>query len=124
MRMYWYPLLFFGLLLSACTTTENEFQGRNPKTADVEITDEQVVITIPTSTPYFHLEKVQDDSIKFSQIMFRYDSEAKVYLIRTDLKGWEPVPAEKDLIELGQVSIAWTEDEITITYPSGTWAFP
>jgi hypothetical protein len=123
MQRYLVPLLFFGLLLSACAS-ESEFQGRNPKTADVEIGDGQVVITIPTSTPYFHLEKVQDDSAEFSQIFFRFDSEADVYLIRTDLKGWEPIPPEEDTIPMGQASIVLTEDAITITYPSGTWAFP
>lgn len=124
MRRYLFSFLVLGSLLSACTTAESEFQGRNPKTADVEIGDGQVIITIPTSTPYFHLEKVVDDTAEFSQIQFRYDSEANVYLIRTDLAGWQPVPVAEDPIQMGQVSIALTEKEITITYPSGTWAFP
>lgn len=123
MRRYWFSLLV-GLLLSACTTTENEFQGRNPKTANVEIGDGQVTITIPTSTPYFHLEKVLDDTAEFSEIQFRYDSESKVYLLRTDLKGWEPIPAKEEKIQMGQVSIVLTEEQIIIAYPSGSWAFP
>lgn len=123
MRRYWSFLLVLGLFISACAT-ESEFQGRNPKTANVEIGDGQVTITIPTSTPYFHLEKVVDDTAEFSQIQFRYDSEAKVYLIRTDLEGWQPVTVEKESIQMGQVSIVLTEEEIIVAYPSGTWAFP
>lgn len=124
MRRYWFFILLLGLLLSACTPIENEFQGRNPKTADVEIGDGQVTITIPTSTPYFHLEKVVDETAEFSEIQFRYDSEAKVYLIRTDLEGWQSVFADEETIQMGQVSIALTEEQIIITYPSGSWAFP
>ncbi|MCB9111201.1 MAG: hypothetical protein H6634_08125 [Anaerolineales bacterium] len=123
MKRLVFPFLLFAAFLSACSTT-SEPQGRNPKTANVDIGDGKVVITIPTSTPYFHLEKVADDSVEYSQIFFRYDSEADLYLIRTDLEDWQPYTAGEEPTQMGAATITVTEDDITISYPSGTWAFP
>ena len=123
MKKFWVLLLFLGVFLSACAPA-NEFQGKNPKTAGVEIGDGEVVISIPKTTPYFRLENVQDDSVVYKEILFRYDSELDIYEIRTDLDEWRTVSPEETFIQMGQVLIEINVDFITVAYPSGTWAFP
>ena len=45
-------------------------------------------------------------------------------LIRTDLEDWQPYTAGEEPTQMGAATITVTEDDITISYPSGTWAFP
>jgi hypothetical protein len=123
MRKYLLLLFALGLILSGCEPA-NEFQGKNPKTADVRIEGDQVIITIPMTTPYFRLEKVQDDTTPYHEISFRYASDEGRYYFRTDLEEWRVVPSNQSVLEAGQVRIQMEADDITITYPSGTWAFP
>jgi len=116
-------ICFFALLsiLSACAPAE--FQGKNPKDAKVDIADGVVTISISASTPHFWLEKVKDDSVDYSQIFVKYDSEQKGFLYKTDLEDWQPIPVDEKTVIMGQVQITF-EDGIIIRYPSGTWAFP
>lgn len=115
--------LILVVVLSACTPAQ-DFQGKNPKDADVVIENGVVTITISISTPYFRLQKVKDDSVSYAEIFFQYDSEEGGFVYRTDLDEWKPVPQDEDKISMGQVVIEVGEKNIVITYPSGTWAFP
>src|SRR3989304_7000034 len=112
-------LLIILIFLSACTPAE-EFQGRkNPKIAEVLIENEVVSIKIPRSTPYFWLQKVKDDSVPYQELFFKYDPEEGKFFFQTNLDDWQPVAADENKIEMGQVLVAFEEREITITYPSG-----
>jgi len=115
--------LVLVLVLAACSPAQ-DFQGKNPKDADVVIENGVVTITISISTPYFRLQKVKDDSVSYAEIFFQYDSEEGGFVYRTDLDEWKPVPPDEDKISMGQVVIEVGEKDIVITYPSGTWAFP
>ena len=107
-------------ILSACGP--QEFQGKNPKDAKIEIENKVVTITVSMATPYFWLEKVNDESVEISQLYFKFDEDGESYLIKTDLEDWKPVSLDKPL-DIGKVHITAGE-KIVITYPSGTWAFP
>jgi hypothetical protein len=122
MKLFLPLVLVLGVFLSACAP--DEFQGKNPKTADVKIENNVVTIMIPTSSPYFWLQKVNDDSVDYEQIFFRYDSNENQYFFRTDLDEWQPISPDEDSFVMGLVLIEINEKEITITYPSDTWAFP
>jgi hypothetical protein len=97
---------------------------RNPREAGVAIEGGIVTITIPGTDPQFWLEKVEDDSVQFSRIYFKYEPGAKSFYYRTDLDDWQPVPPGQSSVELGQVRVDIQDRRLTITYPSGTWAFP
>ena len=127
MRRSFY-LLVLMMFVSACAPQEEEnqegFQLRNPKTADVQIQNNIVTIDIPASDPYFRLEKIKDDSGPYEVISFKYDGFNKTFLYKTDLDDWQPLPAGEDSIQMGQILIEFEGKDVTITYPSGTWAFP
>lgn len=118
-------LLLFAMfwVLAACSASY-EFQGKNPQDADVQIEDGMVTIRISRSTPYFWLEKVNDGSVDYTRLYFRYNEEEGGFAYRMDGGDWMPVDHEQEELILGQVSIKIGEREIVIVYPSGTWAFP
>lgn len=123
-------ILFLALLfLSACSpaggTGEEEPQGRkNPRNARAAVKDGIVTITIPGRTAFFWLEKVNDDSVPYDRLYFKYDPAERRFLFQTNLDDWKSVPLEDHIAEIGKVRITFGEKEIIITYPSGTWAFP
>jgi hypothetical protein len=123
-----FMLLILAFFVAGCGPQDQEaqeqFQPRNPKSADVQIHGDVVTVKIPASDPYFRLEKVKDDSVPYTEISFKYDGVKKTFLYKTDLQDWQPVPADENPIEMGQVSIAIEGQDITLAYPSGTWAFP
>ncbi|MEW6401818.1 MAG: hypothetical protein AB1649_08470 [Chloroflexota bacterium] len=125
-KSFW--VLILVLFLTACGSQGDEsqegFQPRNPKTADVQIENNVVTIKIPDSDPYFHLVKISDESVPYTEIQFKYDNIQKTFLFKTDLEDWKPVPADENLIQMGEAEITLEGKAITITYPSGTWAFP
>jgi hypothetical protein len=116
--------LILIVVLAACAPA-GEFQGRkNPKPAEVEIQNEVVTIRLPASSAYFWLDKVRDESVPYNEIFFKYEPEEERFYFRTDLDDWQPVPPAGQTIEMGLVEIVMEDRVITITYPSGTWAFP
>lgn len=97
---------------------------KNPKEAKVSVEAEVVTITIPGHAPYFWFEKVADDSVPFAKIYFRYDAASKNYFYQTDLEGWQPLVLENNALQEGKMKLVFSDEGVTITYPSGTWAFP
>lgn len=118
-------LLLFTMFwtLAACSAS-SEFQGKNPKDADVQIENGTVTIRISRSTPYFWLEKVNDGSVDYTRLYFKYDEEEGGFVYRMDGGDWLTVEKEREELALGQVLVTIGEREIVIVYPSGTWAFP
>ena len=97
---------------------------KNPKEAKVSVEAGLVTITIPGHAPYFWFEKVADDSVPFSKVYFRYDAASKGYFYQTDLETWQPLKLEDNTFKVGQMKLVFSDEGVTITYPSGTWAFP
>jgi len=123
-------ILLAVMFLSACGSSgdagdEEELHGRkNPKEAKVEVENGTVTITIPARTSYFWLEKVDDDSVPYDRLYFKFDPAASAFLFQTNLDDWQPVVLDDNTAEMGKVKITFGEKEIVIAYPSGAWAFP
>lgn len=116
-------LLTVSWMFAACSAS-SDFQGKNPKDAEVLIENGTVTIQISRSTPYFWLEKVNDDSVEYTRLYFRHDEEEGGFVYRMDNGDWLPVEKDREELAMGQVKITIREREILIVYPSGTWAFP
>ena len=97
---------------------------KNPKEAKVSVEAGLATITIPGHVPYFWFEKVADDSVPFAKIYFRYDAASKSYFYQTDLESWQPLVLENNAVQEGKMKLVFSDEGVTITYPSGTWAFP
>lgn len=128
-RKIFYALVIF-LLLSACGSQQyaddsaDTHGSKNPKDAKVSIENKVVTIKIPGHTTYFWVEKVSDDSVQYDKLYFKYDTVEGKFFYQTNLADWQAVVLKDNSVEMGQVKVVFAPKEITISYPSGTWAFP
>lgn len=119
-------ILLAAILITTCSSNGfgSDSTRKNPKFASVTIELNSVTVKFPSTTPYFYLEKINDETVAFEKIVFKYDYDVGTFEYKTDLEDWKYLAEDENPFGVGVALIKFGEKEITITYPSGTWQFP